>query len=127
MIIILSPPSPGVCGEAPAGVHPAGGLGPGLRAAAGSGSPDHGAGSVLVSGFDLGPELQDRIQTERSRPQSGLPQDPEAPQRPGQVHGTGSASICAGSGSFFLFCLMVPMSNLLSSSVSTPAGQYVLQ
>ena len=80
---------PGVCGEASAGVHPAGELRPGLRAAPGSGSPDHRADPVLVSGSDLGPELQDRIQTEGSHPQPGLQQDPEAPQRQGQVHGTG--------------------------------------
>lgn len=92
---------PGVCGEASAGVHPAGGVGAGLRAAAGSGSPDHGAGPVLVSGPDLGPELQDRDQAARSRPQPGLPQDPQAPQLQGQVHGTGPLCLTVWLLSFF--------------------------
>lgn len=89
MVTVVLGFSSGLCGEASPRLHPAGGAGPGLWAAVGSGAPQHGVDTVLVSGSDLGPELQNRNQAERSCPEPGLREDPASAQHPGQVHGSG--------------------------------------
>lgn len=80
--------------EASSGVHPAGGVRPGLWASAGSWSVDHRAGPLLVPGSHLGPQLPNWKPPAWGSIEPGLRKDPAAAQRQGPVARPGGGVTC---------------------------------